>query len=269
MHAPRTTITPPETFRNSSCLPNYVRAGFLAGIWRFKMSQGFKPSTIHNTSIVRTRLLLVMLFVLFSLCVMGQTRNNLASDQPYHPFRKVGTNYFNLQPLYQWAKLGNIPSKDLKQNHIEAMQNRPMLAWIGYPDEFNSNISTTYEVDSVHPDGLIVRSITRLWKLGTEGSKRFFLVNYPFKDSVSDGQQIRFYAIKTGLKKMKNGETLDMYDYGVPYDPFALNKTNNSKKSLADLSTNAVVNVGSNAVAEPTGAAKKKELPIISNDPRH
>jgi hypothetical protein len=85
--------------------------------------------------------------------------------------------------------------------------------------------SSSAEVPMRHPpltlkDGLLVEVTSSAYKMGITHTHSIFLTNFPGLSKAYDGQRIEFLALKTGLYKNAS-QTLERYDYGIPYNPFA------------------------------------------------
>jgi len=133
-------------------------------------------------------------------------------DLPYHPYRKVADRYYGLQPIYNWINAGRKGPC-------------PMPAWISwYTDDPHSTRS--YRAISVLADGILVEpKMYAPYGGGREGSP-FFLKNYPNKNRITDGASFQFIALKTGTYQYEDSggsvHTVELYDYGIPYDPAKL-----------------------------------------------
>lgn len=141
-------------------------------------------------------------------------------DAPYHPYRKVGDRYYSLQPIYEWQKLLSIPGNKLTPK--QRASSRPMQEWIGERRDLETPIDVTYRVASVAAEGLIITAESHGYRSGTLAYRTLLLLNYPLQKKVADGQAINFLALKTGVREVAGWGTLEVYDYGIPYDPQAL-----------------------------------------------
>ncbi|TXH09648.1 MAG: hypothetical protein E6R03_16520 [Hyphomicrobiaceae bacterium] len=143
---------------------------------------------------------------------------------PFHPYRKVGDNYYNLMPLYEWAKVFTTPPNRITAKQASAP--RPMTDWVGVPQRYGLAIDVSYRVRQVLDDGLLVEAEARAYKIGTSSSRFILLKNYPWAGSVTDGQLIEFLALKVGVYDYVTvagaKSVVDMYDYGTPYHPAIL-----------------------------------------------
>jgi hypothetical protein len=153
---------------------------------------------------------------------------------PYHPYRKVGSRYYNLQPLYDWiTEIKQIQADTRGRFTIPTFPPCPMPGWYGITE--GDIGATVFEVENVFDDGIMVRE-NRIGYSGDETyGQEFFLKNYPYQ--VVDGQRIRFLALRNGAH-----DGVPVYDYGVPYDPWKLlaeskAKTNNIQAG-GNVSTN-------------------------------
>lgn len=154
---------------------------------------------------------------------------------PYHRFRKVGDKYFDLQPVYEWIKIGSVPQRELTPEMKS--KPRPMPDWVGGFSSFEfGSFDKVYQVLS---NGLLIegRSINTYTGQQSEGAV-FFLTNYPYASQVADGQQIQFLALRVGTFQYTDSagavRTVPMFDYGVPYDPWKLLKEKRDAAALTN-----------------------------------
>jgi hypothetical protein len=126
-----------------------------------------------------------------------------ADSMAYHPLRKVGTNYYDLRPLYTWCS--------------RQSAERPLASWIAPQNGYRFTVKAVWEPDLLAVD----------WSVpaGPGGRKSFQIVlkNYPAHDTVADGDDIKFLALRTGVHRWTDSfgatHTLPLYDYGTPYWP--------------------------------------------------
>lgn len=162
---------------------------------------------------------------------------------PYHPFRKVGERYYDLRPLYSW--IGAASHRTPK----------PIKDWFG--GGIDGPIFAHYRVIQVAEDGLLVREERS--SLYDDPSDPFFLKNYPNFKNLTDHQEIRFLALRTGnyryVNAFKEAVTVPCYDYGLPYDPWAVQKAMQSTNLAASGSSPKVLQsrqaIGNQAEALP------------------
>ena len=154
-------------------------------------------------------LILICLAALWSSCASAQFIN---TNLPYHPYRKVGSKYYNLSKIYEWVAK--------KNKYVEGLGPPPLSAWRGasvaeYP------IYTSWVVDQVVDDGLIIHE-QRLnaASMDTTDDNPFFLTNYPSANSVAENQKIRFLALRNGVYRYTDtagaSRTIECWDYGTP-----------------------------------------------------
>lgn len=164
---------------------------------------------------------------------------------PFQPYRKVGDRYYDLNPIYEWSKVLTTPINKLSARQRESK--RPMPEWIGMPAWINSS-SVSYEVFQVTDGGLLVRGVSYDTSYSRDYGSVFFLTNYPWVASVSEGKTIKFLALKTGVHKYRDTagapRTIDRYDYGTPYNPAALaaERAKTNSPSTAEKQSNSVTN---------------------------
>ena len=100
---------------------------------------------------------------------------------PYHPFRQIGTNHYDLRPLYGWRSLTN-----------RAEIRCPMPEW---------TVPMPCTVRRILSDGLLLTSLD---------SKRLVLRGFPLpSEQMAVGKQVMFFALRVGTT---NG--VDLYEYG-------------------------------------------------------
>lgn len=151
---------------------------------------------------------------------------------PYHPYRKVGDRYYDLRPLYSWINAAS---------HVTVAQRymtvpNPMKDWFGV--DRGDPIFVHYSVIQVAEDGLLVREErSSLYNDRVVYGDSFFLKNYPDFKKLTDHQEIRFLALRAGSYRYTNTlgsvKTVPCYDYGVPYDPWALQKAKQTTNFMA------------------------------------
>lgn len=160
------------------------------------------------------------LFLCLTLSLAFSASTPAGVAMPFHPYRKVGDKYFNLQPIYEWSKVMQIPRNKLTEAQLKSR--RPMLEWIGEDSSlsFGSGF-VIYKVEEVRNQGLVVTRESH-GPTGSTGYKIFLLLNYPFKDQVAVQERIRFLALKTGVREVGSYGTIEVFDYGVPFNPWEL-----------------------------------------------
>ncbi len=154
--------------------------------------------------------------------------NLFCQELPYHPFRKVRDSYYDLRPLYSWIESAKALGAKHEEFPSQHLRPRPMKEWYGVTEPYEG-ILVHYEVFQVLDDGLLVRETRFNPASGdTVEGNLFFLRNYPGFKSLTDDQKIRFLALRTGVYKYTDTSgavrTIPLYDYGIPYDPWALAK---------------------------------------------
>ena len=169
-----------------------------------------------NTTAIRIRLRLLTLGLFVSVAVNAGPTDSM----PYHPYRKVGDKYFNLQPIYDWSRVLQLPGNKVTEK--QRTTPRPMAEWIGEISNLTLPIDVNYKVEDVRKEGLVITAESHAYKIGTHGYRTFLLLNYPFKDQVAVRQSIRFLALKTGVRQVGSYGTIEVFDYGVPYNPLEL-----------------------------------------------
>jgi hypothetical protein len=140
-------------------------------------------------------------------CLLACKRLSL----PYHPYRKVGDQYYDLHGLYEQLAHKRVPGT--------------------FPEWFTACEGpwNHYTVMQITSDGLLVehrRTILNLTGNGAgnrEESLIYFLANYPFASSVVDGHSIAFIARRAGRHRYTDVQgatrTIEAFDYGIPCDP--------------------------------------------------
>lgn len=161
---------------------------------------------------------LLSISVLLALSVsFAQAPKNL-NILPYHPYRKIANGpsgadrYYNLLPIYNWINAGRKGPC-------------PMPAWISWYNADDPHTISSYHAISVLAEGVLVQPKTYS-PYGGHETRPFFLKNYPNKDRLADGASFQFIALKTGTYQYNDAggslHTVDLYDYGIPYDPAQL-----------------------------------------------
>lgn len=157
---------------------------------------------------------------------------------PFHPYRKVGDKYYDLNPLYSWITSIKQKEKARQQIAPEEARNRPMKAWFGVVEPYEG-VLIQYKVAQVLDDGLLVQESRFTSYGGTVVDDPFFLRNYPGYKNLTDNQKIRFLALRSGSYKYTDTQgatrTVPCYDYGVPYNPWALQGSLRAKHSTNSL----------------------------------
>jgi len=171
------------------------------------------------------------------------------STLPYHPFRAInGTNY-NLTSLYKWqsgieslnrsasaawqeehaaflaedtsrpdtidrARVLNERSMQLSSMVRAAEKSQPHPNWTG------AGLWSTFIVRQVLKENLLLVE-WRFMPVAPENHKvqRIILKGYPMHDSVLDGEEIKFFALRNGSHHFESVDgstrTLPLYDYGA------------------------------------------------------
>lgn len=111
------------------------------------------------------------------------------------PYRKLGTNYITLKPMFDWR-------------HRESGTN-PMPQW----EHINTQVSN-------------VSGLKILVRFQRDVA---WITNYPKLSSVVDGSTINAYVKRVGIEKYLTvtglEKTVPLLDYGIPFNPWS--KTNN------------------------------------------
>jgi hypothetical protein len=118
-------------------------------------------------------------------------------------YRKLGDRYLDLQPLFTWM---NYPPERRSKT------GNPMPAWR----------TLAVKVSQVLPEGLLVHRYG-----GSDGgtaANAIFLRNFPGQQKMVDGKYISALAVQLPEPfRYKNVlgsvETVEQYDYGIPFDP--------------------------------------------------
>ncbi len=182
----------------------------------------------------------------------------MPKGMPYHRYRKVDTNYYDLQPIYEWLKILNKPGNqvtDAERNSV-----RPMPEWKAPASRaYDYHFITSFYVTEILNEGIIVepRGTSDAGGSHTTYGTRFFLVNYPYKDQLHDNQRIDFLALKTGLYRYE-GQTLERYDYGIPFDP----KTVAAEVAAERARTNPVA---SSKITKPSTSASAATIKFLQD----
>jgi hypothetical protein len=152
------------------------------------------------------------------------------NGMPYHPFRKVGDRYYNLQPLYQdGEKVVRDPEAGrlIGQGWLIAAEEGPAEPFgIPYGDLWRG----PYTVIQVTSEGLLVERTDKR----SQPVLRYvyFLSNYPFASSAVAGQRIRFIALRRGVRRytdiQQGTREIQVYDYGIPCAPSQLQQDRQS-----------------------------------------
>lgn len=153
-------------------------------------------------------------------------KSALAQTLPYDPYRKVGSKYYSIQPVYNWINACN--AARMQHYPVDQWPRNPMPAWFGFTIAVGG-ISTHYRVFEVIPDGILVNEERVDISGNAVDDPPFLLKDYPY--SVADNQEIHFLALRTGTYQYTDvrgaTRTAIMYDYGVPYDPWKLQAEKN------------------------------------------
>ncbi|MDE2101114.1 MAG: hypothetical protein KGL39_27955 [Patescibacteria group bacterium] len=137
---------------------------------------------------------------------------------PYDPYRSAADRYWSLLPMYQ---------------HIADPAPPELAGW----QWFISDGINRFTVQEILPDGIQVRasSLSFQGPAAYSYNSTFVLVHYPQKELLVDGQQISFLALRIANRQYQDAagvtHTIPCYDYGTPYDPFALAR---AQKSLTN-----------------------------------
>ena len=182
--------------------------------------------------------------LLISFSAKSQEQPDLSIKVRYHPYRQVADKYYSLQPIYDW-----IGSK----TNIK----RPMPEWIGAGER--PGYYSDFKVESILPDGVLLRPLPERSAIEVMYGERYpnkydaegdvksgiFLKNYPFKDRLVDNQKISFLALRTGNYQYTTTDnstvTVPLYDYGIPYDPLALQAAVHAKKMTNSISFKNII----------------------------
>jgi hypothetical protein len=117
-------------------------------------------------------------FIVVLLAVLAALTASGADLMPYHPFRKLGTNYYDLRPLYAWCHSQSSP--------------RPFRTWLAPVNGQRFTVTAVLEPDLLQLD----------WSVpaGNGNRKSFPIVlkGYPAHDTATDGEGIEFLASKVG-----------------------------------------------------------------------
>jgi hypothetical protein len=150
-----------------------------------------------------------------SASALGRPRRVTAVRATREPYRRVGTNFYDLSPIYLWS------SSSAGSN--SRLPPRPMAEWYGVTAH-SGPVYIRYLVDQVLQDGLLVhesRFVTY-----TVDDPPFFLTNYPNFRNLTDNQSISFLALRTGgyryVDTLGAVRTIPLYDYGTPVSLEAL-----------------------------------------------
>lgn len=185
-----------------------------------------------NSTALRIKLLLLALVLSVSVAVNAGPSDSM----PYHPYRKVGDKYFNLQPIYDWLEVLQLPGNKVTEK--QRTTPRPMPEWIGEISSLTLPIDVNYKVEEVRKEGIVIAAESHAYKIGTRSYRTFLLLNYQFKDQIAVGQSVRFLALKTGVREVGSYGTIEVFDYGVPYNPWELARES-AKTNTPAVKTNA------------------------------
>lgn len=168
-----------------------------------------------------------------------------ADTVPYHPFRQIGTNYYDLRRLYAWrltvqakaradtnardeangAALGAMTTgkpSDVAAANAAAARSHQTVAALGAAErscpipQWIIPGGPTFRVQAVwQPDMLLLR--------GAASGSAIVLRHYPAHDQLADGDSVSAYAMRTGIHRWTDREgvthSLPLYDYGIPFTP--------------------------------------------------
>lgn len=132
-----------------------------------------------------------------------------AAVAPYHPYRIIGTNHYDLTPLYRWHT-----------NHA-LYKTAPMEDWI------HAANGDYFIVKQVWEPGLLYVDFSRWDSSGQRQNFPIVITNYPGWSKVKDGDRLDLFAFEIGRYQWRefsgSTHTVPLYDYGIPYDPWQLN----------------------------------------------
>ena len=161
----------------------------------------------------------------------------------YHPFRKVGDRYYNLQRIYQgWLAGPNLSTEEridfearMSEGWFigcEIQEQRPAEHHIGDMNPpFERAFRSPFVIRQITSEGLLVEStVTSPLLPGARARQRAklvcFLIHYPLADSAAVGQPIKFIAKRAGARRYTDSEegtrNIQVYDYGTPCAPSEL-----------------------------------------------
>jgi hypothetical protein len=101
------------------------------------------------------------------------------------------------------------------------------------------------EIAQVHDHGLLLTK----FNYNSDGDRRyngdsFALTNYPGWQNLTDRQTVKCFALAIGTLKFEDyrgiTRTVPLYDHGIPYDPYALARSNKLSRANAPPPTNFV-----------------------------
>jgi hypothetical protein len=163
---------------------------------------------------------------------------------PYHPFRQIGTNYYDLRPLYSWRL--SVQAK--AQAETKLRQEADGAAMGAMTSGGNANVAAANAAAArlnrglndlgtaqracplpqwIIPGGPVLR-VVQVWKpdlllLSAPQSSEVVLKHYPGHDQLADGDPVSAYALRAGVHRWKDRDgiahSVPLYDYGIPYTP--------------------------------------------------
>jgi len=168
------------------------------------------------------------MIVCAAIVATAQTQKPANGEIPYHPYRKVGEKYFNVQPIYEWLK-----SDPKFRSHQFPMDGWIVVRGNGSDGTLHSeNLTYDFRVLGIARDGLIIDA-ENASRDGRERKVMLFLTNYPGFEKLTDGAVITFIAKESGNHRYVTANnsvaTVPCYDYGTPYNPWAMSGTNSVK----------------------------------------
>ncbi len=127
------------------------------------------------------------------------------------PFRKLGTNYYDLRPLFAWYRLP--PDK-------MASKPNPLPEW---------RVCLVALSEQVIAEGVVFKEVDpRYPQIDSWRGGPYLATNVPNFKSLRPGRSFELLAVRTGKFSYtrSNGQTfqIEIFDRGVPFDPNALAK---------------------------------------------
>jgi hypothetical protein len=177
-----------------------------------------------------TRPALLFVVICSLLCASAQAQPGPRPSTIEHPYRKAGGRYWSL-PAGTGAVPGVVPP-----------------GWDYIMGKVSQNSA----------DGIYVRRY--------QNDKTVFVRRYPYV--VADGTFVTFLAFQDGLKQFETVQhalaTIPQYDYGEPYDPFALPKKTNITVKILPANTNQILATNPTAAATSSTVTKTNLTRTIS-----
>lgn len=177
---------------------------------------------------------------LFSTAV-AQQRGSSPPDSSrveYHPFRKLGGKYCDLRQVYSW-----IESKRL---NVDISAPQPMANWQVFQKHSSRYGDFVmwggYQVVSVEESGILFHSYgSSTRRKGNAYGPQMFLKNFPGFKALTDNQEIAFIAFPCDNYRFKDSSgdsvSVQCFDYGVPYDPTALQAAEKAKRDTNSIAS--------------------------------